>query len=65
MYSHYDNLSDRELIRLAEASDDTLMRALAERLDLRNRDLEDAYLDHNRYTLKEPEDGTHPRRTDG
>lgn len=53
MYSHYDNLTDRELIRLAEASDAPLMRALAERLDLRNRDLEDAYLDHNRYSLKE------------
>ena len=53
MYSLYDNMTDRELIRLAEASDDPLMRALAERLDMRNRDLEDAYLDHTRYTLKE------------
>lgn len=56
MYSLYDNMTDRELIRLAEASDDPLMRALAERLDLRNRDLEDAYLDHTRYTRKESND---------
>ena len=56
MYSLYDNMTDRELIRLAEASDDPLMRALAERLDMRNRDLEDAYLDTNRYTLKESND---------
>jgi hypothetical protein len=40
----YENLSDEELLRMAHTSGDALARAVAERLEMRLRDIEE--LDH-------------------
>lgn len=37
----YENLTDRELIRTYQDHSDPLVRALAERLDMRLRDMDD------------------------
>jgi hypothetical protein len=37
----YDNLTDRELLRHVQNSTDPIVRALAERLEMRHRDIEE------------------------
>lgn len=41
MITPYDNLTDKELLRVAYFEHDPLTYALAERLEMRNRELED------------------------
>ena len=41
MHTPYDNLTDKELLRAVEGSKDPMVRALAERLEMRHRDIED------------------------
>lgn len=42
MQTIYDNLTDAELIRHVAENEEPLIRALAERLEMRGRELEDA-----------------------
>ena len=42
MHTIYDSLTDAELIRHVADNEEPLIRALAERLEMRGRDLEDA-----------------------
>jgi hypothetical protein len=41
LWTPYDNYTDDELIRIADNSDSLLVRALAERLDMRNQELKE------------------------
>lgn len=41
MRTIYDHLTDDELLRLVQFNEDPLVRALSERLEMRNRDIHD------------------------
>lgn len=54
MHTQYDNLTDSELMREARCRDDPLITALAERLEMRHRDLEDLALDLQKAQAPDP-----------
>lgn len=54
MHTQYDNLTDSELVREARCRSDPLITALAERLEMRHRDLEDLALDLQKGRAPDP-----------
>lgn len=54
MHTQYDNLTDSELMREARYRTDPLIVALAERLEMRHRDLEELALDLRKAQAPDP-----------